>query len=146
MVEGSSDTGPVVRVTRVLPATPEEVFAAWTDVESLKRWLCPGDTRVSAAEVDLRVGGRFRVVMSDESEDHENVGEYLEIEPPTRLVFSWRSAGTEGRETRVTVNLRPSGDGTELELIHERLPDERSARRHRSGWSSIAEKLEAALA
>lgn len=137
--------GATVRMRRQLPATPDEIFAAWTDVESLKKWLCPGDTRVTAAELDLRVGGRFRVVMSDERGDYENVGEYLEIDRPRRLVFNWRSPGTEGRETRVTVTLRPIAGGTELTLVHERLPNQDSATRHRKGWSSIAEKLEAAL-
>jgi len=145
MAEREGAPNPVVRVRRVLPAAPEEVFDAWTQVESLRRWLCPGDTRVTAAELDLRVGGRFRIVMSDERGDYENVGEYLEIERPTRLVFSWRSPGTENRATRVTVMLRPSGEGTEIEIVHERLPGEEAARRHRKGWSSVAEKLEAAL-
>lgn len=145
MSEEAGGSGPTVRIRRELPATPGEVFAAWTDVESLKKWLCPGDTRVTAAELDLRVGGRFRIVMSDEGGDYENVGEYLEIERPRRLVFNWRSPGTENRETRVTVTLRPSAGGTELTLVHERLPNQDSATRHQKGWSSIAEKLEAAL-
>lgn len=146
MPEEAGGSGPVVRVRRVLPATPEEVFDAWTDVESLKRWLCPGDTRVTDAEIDLRVGGRFRVVMSDERDDYENLGQYIEVERPSRLVFSWRSPGTENLTTRVTVTFRPVGEGTEMVIVHERLPGEDSAARHRKGWASIGEKLEAALA
>lgn len=145
MTEEKSGAVPIVRVKRELPAAPEAVFDAWTDVESLRRWMCPGGTRVSAAELDPRVGGRFRIVMSDEASDYEHLGEYLEIERPRRLVFTWRSPATEDRETRVTVMLRPSGEGTELELLHERLPDEGSARRHHEGWADIAEKLEVAL-
>jgi uncharacterized protein YndB with AHSA1/START domain len=136
-----------VRVVRVLSAPPEEVFDAWTDAQSLAVWMCPGSVERAVAEVDPRVGGRFRIVMKGPDCDHEHTGEYLVLDRPRRMVFTWVSGETGGEATTVTVDLRPLGpDGTELTLTHEGLPDEAAAGRHRSGWGGILEKLAAALA
>jgi uncharacterized protein YndB with AHSA1/START domain len=137
---------PVVRIVRRLPAAPGEVFDAWIDVDSLTQWMCAGTSRVTAAELDPRVGGRFRIVMSGERGDTEHTGEYRELRRPHRLIFTWVSKNTLGRETLVTVELRAVGEDTELILTHERLPDDEARRRHGQGWASIAEKLAASLA
>ena len=139
-------TQPVVRIVRRLPASPSEVFDAWIDVESLKQWMCPGTSRVSAAELDPRVGGRFRIVMSDERGDTEHTGEYRELRRPERLVFTWISKPTLDRETVVTIELRPVGKDTELTLTHERLPNDEARKSHQRGWASIAEKLASSFA
>jgi len=136
---------PVVRVVRRLPASPGDVFDAWLDIDSLRQWMCPGTSWASAVEVDPRVGGRFRIVMSGEQGDVEHTGEYRELRRPERLVFTWISRMTHGRVTLVTIDLRPVGDATELTLTHEGLPDDTRSG-HERGWSSIAEKLASALA
>ncbi len=143
---GKNAAAPLVRLVRELPAAPEEVFDAWTDPESVRNWLCPFDLRLSAVEIDARVGGRFRIVMSDADGDYEHTGEYLELARPDRLVFTWASPATGGKPSRVTVALRPKGGGTELTLTHERLPDEDAADKHRRGWGSVLEKLADRLA
>jgi uncharacterized protein YndB with AHSA1/START domain len=97
------------------------------------------------AEVDARVGGRFRIVMKGPDCDHEHTGEYLVLDRPRRLVFTWFSEETHGRATTVSVEIRPRGGEAELTLTHEGLPDEPAAARHRSGWGGILEKLGAAL-
>lgn len=136
---------PVVRIQRLLPVSPEEVFAAWTDAGSLRQWLCPGAATVPVAEVDVRVGGHFRIMMRDHGKDFEHTGTYREVNPPRRLVFTWRSPATGGHETLVTVELRPHRKGTQMTLTHELLSDQRAADQHTHGWASIAEKLEAHL-
>lgn len=141
MKEKQLMSAPVVRLSRLLPALPEEVFAAWTDPESLRQWMCPGTTTVAAVEVEVRVGGRFCIVMRDEKGDLTHAGEYREIRPPQRLVFTWRSNATRNEETLVTVELYPRGDETELVLTHERLPDEPAVVKHTQGWRGIMEKL-----
>jgi uncharacterized protein YndB with AHSA1/START domain len=133
-------TPPVIQITKLLPATPAEVFAAWTDPTSLKEWMCPG-TMTATVSLDLRVGGKFQIVMRRENSDMAHVGEYREIRPPERLVFTWQSAATLQRETLVTVELFPRGQQTELVLRHELLPNEHSASQHQSGWQSIVEKF-----
>ena len=129
-------------IARVLLASPEEVFDAWTDPESLAIWMCPGSVQRSVVDVDARVGGRFRIVMKGRDCDHEHTGEYLVLDRPHRLVFTWISAATHGRATTVSVEIRAHGSGrTELTLIHEGLPDEAAAVKHRHGWEDILEKL-----
>ena len=103
--------------------------------------MCPGTTTLAAVELDVRVGGKFRIVMRDEDGDHTHMGEYREIRPPERLVFTWHSTATRGETTLVTVEFHPKGEETELVLTHERLPDEEAAAQHTRGWQSIAEKL-----
>ena len=133
---------PVIRISKLLPATPEEVFAAWTDPASLKEWMCPEPMTIAAVTLDLRVGGKFQLVMRGENSDIVHVGEYREIRPPERLVFTWQSAATLQRETLVTIELFPKGKQTELVLVHEMLPDEHSVEQHNHGWQGIVEKLD----
>jgi uncharacterized protein YndB with AHSA1/START domain len=135
-----------LRIVRVLSASAEEVFDAWIDPESLAVWMCPGSVQRSVVEVDPRVGGRFRIVMQGPDCDLEHTGEYLVLDRPHRLVFTWISGATEGRSTTVSVELLPRGPGrTELTLTHEGLRDEATAAKHRSGWGDILDKLGAAL-
>jgi uncharacterized protein YndB with AHSA1/START domain len=129
---------------RVLAASPEEVFAAWSDPESLRVWMCPGDLRWAEAEVDFRVGGRFRIVMHGDT-PYAQHGEYLEIDPPKRLVFTWISEWISEAEahTRVEVTLEPASDGgTRLQLVHDALPPGDAYAGHEEGWRSILEKLD----
>jgi len=134
-----------LRIVRVLPASAEAVFDAWLDPESLAVWMAPGSVARSVVEVDARVGGRFRIVMTGPDCDHEHVGEYLVLERPRKLVFTWASQATLGRATTVTVEIVGRGpDESELTLTHE-LPDEPTAAKHRSGWGQIVDKLGAAL-
>jgi uncharacterized protein YndB with AHSA1/START domain len=130
---------------RLLPASPHDVFAAWTNPDSISEWMCPDTTTVADAQLDVRPGGRFRIVMRTTSQDIVHTGEYREIRPPERLVFTWRSLGTLDEETLVTVEFHPHGEHTELVLIHERLPNESVRIDHSRGWQSIIEKLAAHL-
>jgi uncharacterized protein YndB with AHSA1/START domain len=131
-----------LRVERVLPAPPEEVFAAWTTPGRMAAWLTP--VGHAEAEVDLRVGGAFRVVMVGEGFRIEHTGTYLELDPPRRLVFTWASPYTGPEPGVVTVELHPHDDGTRLVLTHAGLPPE-AVDAHREGWIAIAERLAGAL-
>jgi uncharacterized protein YndB with AHSA1/START domain len=131
----------MIRLQRLLPASPQEVFDAWTDPESLRHWFCPGTVSLTGVELDVRVGGQFRIVMRDETKDLVHAGEYREVTPPQRLVFTWRSSATYNQETLVTIELHPKGNETELVLTHERLPDASAAGKHESGWRDAVRKL-----
>lgn len=127
-----------LEVRRLLPAAAEEVFAAWTEPELMGRWISPrGHAEV---EVDLRVGGRFRVAMVGEDRRIEHTGEYLEVAPPRRLVFTWVSSYTGPVPSVVTVDLRPAEEGTELLLTHERLPADQ-VEPHAGGWGRMLDRL-----
>ncbi|MBI3757959.1 MAG: SRPBCC domain-containing protein [Deltaproteobacteria bacterium] len=136
---------PTLHVRRLLSATPQEVFEAWIDPEGVRTWMCPEATTLAEVRLDVRVGGQFCIVMRGESGDLVHTGEYREIQPPRKLVFTWRSAGTHEKETLVTVELYPRGNKTELVLTHAWLPDETAIEKHAHGWRSIVEKLAAHL-
>lgn len=146
MIAGE-DPGEVLVVRRVLPVERERVFAAWLDPVSLATWMRPGETTGAIVEVDPRVGGRFRILMQQAQGGcgYEHRGEYLAIEPPSLLSFTWISAATNLRPTIVTVELHEQDGGTELVLTHRRLPAER-VDAHRRGWTDIVRLLETALA
>jgi uncharacterized protein YndB with AHSA1/START domain len=132
----------VLELRRTLAAPPPQVFAAWTDAARLARWMSPvGHARV---EADARPGGLLRVVMVGEGREIEHVGEFVELDPPHRIVFTWRSPYTEDRPTIVTVELAATGGGTDLHLRHERLPAG-AAVSHRRGWGSMLALLSGLL-
>jgi len=114
----------------------------------LKKWMRPDDaTKVSTAEIDLRVGGRYRIVMAPpEGEEHDVRGGYREIVPNRKLVYTWAWKSTPERESVVTIELRAAGGGTELTLRHEQFADEQARDRHQHGWTGCLSQLEKALA
>ena len=138
------DQSALLVVRRVVAVPREEVFDAWLDAESLQHWMRPGDVGRATAEVDARVGGKFRIVMHHGGRDNAHWGEYLAIERPSRLSFTWISEYTDLQPTVVTIDFLDKDGGTEVVLTHRRLPPER-VDAHRGGWSSILGKLEETL-
>ena len=133
---------PSVVIERIIPASPRAVFDAWLDRDALQRFMCGGPgVRVTRAECDPRVGGRFLIVMNVGGVDLPHRGEYLEIERYTRLVFTWLShlAG-DGSCVTLTFAERPGGQ-TRLTLEHVGLADAEIRRRHHEGWSHILTEL-----
>jgi uncharacterized protein YndB with AHSA1/START domain len=128
-------------ITKLIAATPEEIFEAWISPDSLRDWMTPGSTKTTEATVDPRVGGRFRIVMKDGEKDYEHSGEYQVVDRPRKLVFTWISEATGFQPTLVTVEIKAKESMTELTLTHEGLSGD-AAERHHQGWSQILEKLE----
>ncbi len=143
-----SDPGPL-RLERIFNAPAQAVFDAWTSAEVLKRWWPAGsDWETPIAEVDPRVGGSLRLVMrSPEGEQFGGGGEYIEITPPERLVFTWTWDGHEGDAQLVEVEFSEQADGTTTVVLTNRgLRDEESKRSHREGWQASFDNLERVLA
>jgi uncharacterized protein YndB with AHSA1/START domain len=130
-----------VEVTTIIRAPRETVFDAWLSPERIAVFLCAGDTRVTAVEVEPHVGGSFRVVMTDDRGSYEHRGTYLEIDRPSRLRFTWIADATERRETYVLLTFVSVDDGTRVTLVHVDLPNANVVDQYRSGWRSILEKL-----
>ncbi|MGB3490122.1 MAG: SRPBCC domain-containing protein [Xanthobacteraceae bacterium] len=138
-------TQPSLTLNRRINATPEKVFAAWIDPEKIVRWFGPAHTIDGSvqAEMDVRVGGSFRISFkTNDGEFHQVGGDYREVTPPQRLVFSWAWHSTPERESLVTVTLRPDGDGTLLSLNHGQFFDEAARDGHERGWTGTLDKLE----
>ena len=138
-----------LQISRYFDSPVETVFAAWTQAEQLKRWHAPGDITVGSAEVDLKVGGRYRIEMlhPEESGGDKSIvsGEYLEIEPNRRLVYTWGWEGPERAETLVTLQFAAKENGTELTLTHERFATEEARDKHQFGWNGCLDKLQSQL-
>lgn len=140
---------PSLTLRRHYEVAAEKVWRAWTEPQALKLWFGPAEiVSVPVAELDLRVGGRFRVVMlAEDGERHEVGGVYREIVPNRKLVFSWAWHSTPERESRVTVLIEPVGSRRcELVLRHEQFFDEAARAGHEHGWAGSLVKLEALLA
>lgn len=140
---------PSLTLTRRFRARPEKVWAAWTDPEKLIAWFCttkakPGSMR---AELDVRVGGRYRISFDMESGEYSEVGgAYREVVPNERLVFSWAWHSTPERESLVTVSIRPDGTGSLMVFTHEQFFDEAARDNHNKGWTELFAQLEQVLA
>jgi uncharacterized protein YndB with AHSA1/START domain len=139
---------PTLSLTRSFKAAPEKVWAAWTQPEAIKQWMGPSDAfEVPIAEADLRVGGRYRIVMkSPDGELHDVGGVYREVSPPKKLVYTWAWKSTPERESLVTVEFRAKGSGTELVVTHAQFFDEEARDHHNQGWIGCLAKLERYLA
>ena len=143
----SSD--PILKMARVFEAPVSRVFAAWIDPKDLEKWAW-GDLGVNVrAEVDSRVGGRYRIETS--RPDHETwvfSGTYLEIIPDKRLVYTLKWDAPMGYEV-ATETLRleftPRGETTEVSFLHEGVPDERAREVHEQGWSNTFDTLDRIL-
>ncbi len=134
-------------LVRRIAARPTVVFDALVTREGIASWWGPDDIPVISATVASQVGGSFRVRFrrSDGSE-HECAGEFLEIEPPNRVVMSWRwedggAPDEADNVSRLEFRLRAIDTGTELTLIHSALCTEESAHSHEAGWGGALEKL-----
>lgn len=143
----------VLRLTRRFEAPRERVFEAWTSPEVLKDWWRAGPHwETPVAEVDLRPGGRYRLAMTDtdKGETHVVVGEYREIQPPERLVYtwSWESNSDEmkgSEDSVVTVEFAEADGGTEVSLTHTGFATDEIRDLHAHGWEAVLANLERTL-
>ena len=137
----------VLEMTRLVRAPRERVWRAWTNPEELKRWWGPGLFTTPSAEVDLRPGGRYRLVMQPPGgEALLLTGTFREVVPPERLVYTWRwEVGVpDAPESLVTVRFVDRGGETEVVLRHEHEPGS-VLDPYRTGWESGLEKLASLL-
>ena len=139
---------PALTLNRHYPVAPQKVWRAWTDPQAVKSWWGPGgNDPVSLAELDVRVGGRFRIVFGGaHGTEHECAGIYKEVVPHRKLVFTWCWPNTTpDRVSQVTILFKPASGGTDLEFRHEQLFDETVRDNHKRGWSESFVKLGAFL-
>jgi uncharacterized protein YndB with AHSA1/START domain len=130
-----------LEIRRLIPAARERVFDAWTQAKELDRWSAPSPM-TPRAEVDLRVGGRYRILMRGPDGVERSVGGvYRVIERPSKLVYTWRWEETPMADSVVTVEFHDRGKETEVVLRHEGLVDTESRARHEHGWNGCFDNL-----
>ena len=130
-------------VTKVIRAPRDKVFEAWTTPSWLERWYgLADDWRTPVAEVDLRVGGRYRLGLQPPgaSQPFYESGEYREVVANERLVYTVDSTAWEGTQT-VTVEFRDHPDGTEVVLVESGYPTEELRDEHAGGWPRFIDRL-----
>ncbi len=168
MTTPASKADTTLRINRTFNASREKVFSAWTDPEKLKRWWGAHEGFTTPiAEIDLRVGGSYRLGMKPPDQNLVFVvgGTYREVRRPERLVFTWvweaplnsetmqpseESAPhldlmAEARETVVTVEFREESGNTEVVLSHEYFPSQEARDEHSKGWGGTFDKLALAI-
>ena len=135
---------PSLEVRKSIKAPRARVYAAWTTPEELRRWHAPGPLHASLVEMDVRVGGAYRIHMtSPDGTDHKVSGVYLEVDPPQKIVYTWGWDGDHVvKDSVVTLEFIEKGDATEVVLTHA-IADDKERTSHTSGWTSILDKLEA---
>jgi len=137
-------------VKRLLNAPPERAFRAWTLAEHIRQWMRPEPGMVvPLASMDLRVGGKFRIQMKNpDGEFFTAVGEFREVTPPVRLVYTWdweKDGGgeefgeVEGKPSLITVEFLKRGEQTEFVLTHTRFATVQSRDSHANGWGRIVD-------
>ncbi len=130
-----------VRVSHRFTAAPERVFDAWLDPNTAGKWLFAAPSgRMVRVEIDARVGGKFVFVNRRDGEDVEHLGEYLEIDRPRRLMFTFTVPKYSSVVTRVTIDIASTETGCDLTLTHDGVLPE-WASRGESGWTMILEGL-----
>ncbi|MEY2439104.1 MAG: hypothetical protein QOI34_489 [Verrucomicrobiota bacterium] len=133
-------------IKRLIKAPRDRVYAAWTDPAQLRQWFGPENVQTRNLVADAHVGGEFCWDLTNsEGEEMTCRGEYRELQPDEKIVFTWQWEDDETWENHVsvvTVELSDRDGGTELILTHEQLPNQESRDGHTGGWNSALDKLE----
>jgi len=136
----------IVKVTYSFSASPKRVFDAWLDPETVGQWLFATPTgKMVRVEIDPRVGGLFVLVDRRNGEDVEHTGEYLEIDRPRRLVFTFGVPKYSPLFSKVTIEVEPAAQGCDLTLTQEQVPVEYLSSSEK-GWTGILAGLARCLA
>src|SRR5947209_18318474 len=126
-----------LEISRLFKAPPQRVYAAWTDPVQLRQWFGPEEVQTHDFVADVRIGGRYHWRLTNQEGEEMTVrGEYRELIPGKRIVFTWQWDDDEAWENQasvVTIDLSDRDGGTELRLRHEHLPSEASRDRHTHG-------------
>jgi uncharacterized protein YndB with AHSA1/START domain len=138
----------VVRIERTFAASAQEVFEAWTSPEVMRRWLHPApDWGTPEAEVDLRVGGKVRVVMRrPDGTEVEARGEYAVIERPHRLVMTWTFDDDPSNEQLIELSFSESERSTTVLMVNSGISTDERRDGQDWGWRGCYDELERMLA
>jgi uncharacterized protein YndB with AHSA1/START domain len=135
-----ADTTLIVR--RFIRASPERLFSAWTDPEQLLRWWGPRHVTCVSAEVDLRVGGRYRIANRfPDGSIHYISGQFETVSPPHRLVYTWQLESNPRSPETVTVRFEARDGGTDVIVVHDHIASVALRDGHAAGWDGCLDGL-----
>jgi uncharacterized protein YndB with AHSA1/START domain len=138
---------PSLTIKRRLNASPEKVYAAWTDPQKVSQWFGCTGASVIEASLDVRVGGGYTIAIRKENGEESRVGGvYRDVIPNRKLVFTWAPEQGLRAESIVTLLITPADSGSYLTLIHEQFVDQETRDAHQNGWGACLDKLDAYLA
>jgi len=133
-------------ISRTYPASVDRVFKAWTDANQLGQWFAPTDDYTTKANVDLRVGHEYRIAITHKGGNvHTILGTYRLIDPPRKLVYTWRWEGGPMADTLVTVDFAPEGEATKVTITHEQFTNTEDRDKHNEGWNGCLNRLQRTL-
>ncbi|GBF41546.1 hypothetical protein LPTSP2_08230 [Leptospira ellinghausenii] len=145
----------VIKLEREINADLNRIFQAWLNADHLSRWFLSGENiSIESVFIDPRPGGKFTINMSLDGKIFPHTGEYITIEEPHKLVFTWCSHATDNRETLVTVTLKDISKKTSdtnvtanqprtlVTLVHEKLISDIEIKNHNHGWTNVLEALD----
>ena len=144
MTASTPQPAPLIRLNKFVQAPPQRVYDAWLDPEQLKQWWMPdANAACSEAQIDAQVGGDFRITLGSGEQAHIAVGQYLELDPPRKIVmsWSWEMNPAMAADSLITIELLetdnpydPETPGTEIIFTHEKLNTAVERSEHTSGW------------
>jgi uncharacterized protein YndB with AHSA1/START domain len=129
-------------VRRIIRASPEKLFAAWTEPDQLTQWWGPEGVSCAGAEIDLRPGGKYRI--ANRFPDGALLwitGVFEIVERPHRLAYTWQLELPSASIERVSVQFEPHGAGTQVTVTHERIGSPSAFASHEGGWNGCLEGL-----
>ena len=134
-----------LELTRVLPAPPEAVFAAFSEPEELAQWWGPEGFTIPSLDFHPRIGASYRIEMRPpEGECFYLKGAFRAVDPPTHLAYSfvWEPPDPDDVETIVDLRFREAGESTDVLFTQGSFKTEERRSLHRDGWSETFDKLE----
>jgi uncharacterized protein YndB with AHSA1/START domain len=153
MINQAVDSVPSLHLKRTFDAPIARVYEAWTKAEIMSQWFCPAKLEVLKTEIDLKVGGKYSILLLNPPDTKvHHFGEYVDIETEKRLIFTWIIEGQqcsghapEAVDTLVSIFFYQTHTGTELELLHEKLPNQQARELHEYGWTACIDCLDSRL-
>jgi uncharacterized protein YndB with AHSA1/START domain len=133
-----------LRLERLIASPPEALFALWIEPAELVRWWAPDGYQAVVDTLEVKPGGRWRIVLRGSANSVAMSGIYRIVEPPRLLVFSWAwedAGGARGHDTEVTVNFEATPGGTRLVLEHRNFQNSQARDRHDAGWTTSLARL-----
>ena len=142
-----------LEVEKTFPVNVDELYDGWVNPEKLKQWWKPAGNQLKEVEIDVTKGGQFRYVFEtkDGEEDLKITGDYKEVEPKKRLVYSWNwelphTQAVPNNEFQLTIEFSDDQNNSKLKVTQENFKDQESIHPHQEGWNKALNDLHNFLA